>query len=605
MGNCCFQSELPQTSNIQDNKESEDVKKNLCFVLGIGFAGKSTFRKRAQMLANMLENKDVVDNMNSHDKSMYQLTTIATIIDSLHSLTTLATKHGLIKDDTTIKHIVNQGKAKLKENLHGKIVSHKKMGTFIDHISNYDLLSTADTDHNHDNPESIARCINHLIEPFVIPHKIEQCFENIRSHDDDSLYSNIVWYQGEGFLNNVENIFDNDTIESFVQFFQSKEFKLVLNNYDGRIPSGGGGMLIDLLLERNHFKNLVSKNENYVLNHIDCLCSRQRTSGIIEVKINHNNECYSIIDVGGGGDRRRMRQMSWLAKILVFVMDLSGIERCIWEDDVIDIIDSLERLHELVHQRRKMFEREISNFKWKQAERKVDEDKNRKNGSDMSDDEDIDNDRKKGSMSNRDSVQILVLLNKYKVFENYVTNNVNCNSINCRHIIDWTPDFGSIDYDDKKAKEMIVSKYQTSKEMKHFGNKIWLNCQEIIQLIRLKIQMIFEVYQRYDHHCHDHFEQNVLVCDLLHDCDTIEDDVNKIQPPLKRKDQSLMFCEKILKIWIDQEGMENVLTKDMINVILIYCKSGPLVQFAEIFARIKQLCECHDLIQDTRLKFRD
>ena len=548
MGNCCFQSELPQTGNIQDNKESraQDVKKNVCPVLGLSLAGKSTFRKRIQILANKLENKSVIDNINfSHDKCMYQLTTIRTIIESLNHLTTIATNLGLVTDDVQTKHIINAYKAKEK----------------------------------HDYTLPLKTLTTTVSKPFTIPSKIEQCLKDIRSRP-------------------TQDIFDNDTIDSFLKFFQSKEFKLMLNNYHGMISRGCGAILvIHALFEKNHFKNLVSNPENYVLNWVDYLCSKQHTSGIIEVNINHDNENYSIVDIGRNANRLRMHQIFDMAKVLVVVMDLSGIERSNWEDDdnPIDMVESLEFLHEVVQYRHGIFKRnrELE----AKAKRKVYENKKNwnSNGNDVSDMSD-DKFSKKGSMSDKeDSVQIIVLLNKYQIFENYATNNINCGSINCCHIIDWTPRFDDNNY--KDAQEMIVKKYQKSKEMTNLSNKIWLDCGEIIQLVKLKIQMIFEWYQRYNYHCHDQFEQNVLVCDLLDDCDTIEDDMNKIEPPLKQMNQSLVFCQKILEIWIHQEGMQNVLTKDMTNIILIYCKSCPVAQFGQIFGRIKHLCKYHDIIE--------
>lgn len=187
MGSCCFQLKLPQITNIQDNKDPEDVKKNICLLLGVDYAGKSTFRKRTQMLANKLKHKGVVYNVSSQHKSMYQQTTMCAILRSLYYLTRVATHCGLVADDIKTKCIINAAKAKAKEDLNNKIISGKKLNTLKEHIDNYGLLFTAlnDDDNDDNNQESIENCnnvnINHLIEPFKIPYKIEQCFNDMQS----------------------------------------------------------------------------------------------------------------------------------------------------------------------------------------------------------------------------------------------------------------------------------------------------------------------------------------------------------------------------------------------------------------------------------------
>ena len=178
---------------------------------------------------------------------------------------------------------------------------------------------------------------------------------------------------------------------------------------------------------------------------------------------------------------------------------------------------------------------------------------------------------------------MLVLLNKYQLFESYVKNNINRNSLNCSHLIKWKPYCS----DEKKD---IISKYEQSTNMSHFRKNTWLDCDSIIELIKYKIKMLFEAYQI----SQSQWEQNILVCDLLYGCDNVENDIDMITTPLNRV--NMKSCEKLLCLWIFQEEKENVLTKDLINLILKYCNNLPFAFFGQVFGKMTQLCEKYDLI---------
>ena len=47
---------------------------------------------------------------------------------------------------------------------------------------------------------------------------------------------------------------------------------------------------------------------------------------------------------------------------------------------------------------------------------------------------------------------------------------------------------------------------------------------------------------------------------------------------IETNESIFVVFEQILQIWIDQQGMENVLTKDLINIISMYCKDYQVVQ---------------------------
>ena len=187
-----------------------------------------------------------------------------------------------------------------------------------------------------------------------------------------------------------------------------------------------------------------------------------------------------------------------------------------------------------------------------------------------------------------DSTHILILLNKYEAFYNYVNNNSNNNDNNnsnnnlnnglCNHILYWVD---SHQYKDDSLKTKYFHDMLINKK---------LNCGIIIDLIKYKIKKIFE------HHNFDvsKFEQNIFVTDLLFDCHDYnhQHDLTDMRLPLKIREMDHKSRSRyVLDIWIEQQGMENVLTKDLITIILKYCQwFANITSAGEIFARIQQIC---------------
>ena len=137
----------------------------------------------------------------------------------------------------------------------------------------------------------------------------------------------------------------------------------------------------------------------------------------------------------------------------------------------------------------------------------------------------------------------------------------------------------------------IIDRYQNNPRMEYFRGMVKrkLKCDDIIELIKYKIKMIFE-FHKLDT---SKFDQNLFVCDMLHDCQNYNahDDVNAMKLPLQiRKIEPRSRIQCVLNVWIRQEGMQNVLTKDLINLVLKYCPLFTrITRVGEIFARIQDL----------------
>ena len=186
------------------------------------------------------------------------------------------------------------------------------------------------------------------------------------------------------------------------------------------------------------------------------------------------------------------------------------------------------------------------------------------------------------------NVNIVVLLNKYHVFVNYINNNRN-GSVCCIEIIDWKPEsFDDDAYDaDVKTNDKMITKYENSAKMEYFRSvdNGELNCDEIIELIKHKIEMTWAFYGWNISQC----KNNIFVCDLLYEYDIFGIKYNTNGRQLR----CVTLSEKILCWWIEQEGMQNVLTKDLIHLILKYYKDATITPIDQIFVKIHQLCTQH------------
>ena len=116
-----------------------------------------------------------------------------------------------------------------------------------------------------------------------------------------------------------------------------------------------------------------------------------------------------------------------------------------------------------------------------------------------------------------------------------------------------------------------------------------LNCDEIIELIKYKIEMTWAMYGRDVSQC----KQNIFVCDLLSDCDVGEIKYKYDENEIGAGFDCISLSEKILHLWIEKEGLENVLTADLINLILKYYKHAACTSIDRIFIRMHQLCVTH------------
>ena len=568
-----------RSTNVTNNHDP-----NLCFIFGNQFCGKSTFQKRIQMLENGCNHNnhadiDVLGHLTHDDIILCRLQTIATILQILKNIISESEKYGI----TTVDH---------------------------------DTCIDKDTDdHDNINEKDISPYvkINKFLSTFD-PQSIFEIVFNANNHFNQQQ----VGFRRKGILPWIRK--NRDLFDTVVQFLEDDEFTTILNNCESRLTISGGSMLIKLmcLLQDNHLRCLLFDKERYMdrdkydsscewqMSEMDYLCSHNPIAErSIHVKLNNNDsdndndindDCtlsnisqYKFINIDPVRNCETMTKLRHKINLIIVMFDLSCID-IIPKNKTYDDKESLYNLEYILRATRR-WSKHRSDYSEKL--------RNDKDSSNMIMIKTPADERKlKDDHDDQFTVPILVLLNKYDVLDNYIKNNVNCDKNTfCDHIVNWKP--ATTTYE--KGSD-IIDKYENNPKMKYFRKMLKenLNCDDVVDLIKYKMKFAFEYYQRDV----SQFDQNVFICNLLSCCQenncnyNVKDDVDAMKLPLiTRKLTNQMRCEKVLCFWIQQEGMENVLIKDLINVILKYCKwFNAITPVGEIFARVQELCKESQLL---------
>ena len=205
------------SSSSFEEEKLEEQNGIVCVIVGNQYCGKSTFQKRMQMLAEAHSRNyndiDIFEHFGNTQLEMCRVKTIATILYIVDLMIYEADKHSIIN---FTKHKRNDA-----DNINSPI---QKLQQFF-------------------NTFNTARFLNGVL--------------------GNSRFTRMCTLKGKLTCN---------IIDAFIDFFESDDFKIIVNNCQSRLSVLGGAMLIDSLLDPSHLNELFSQTDHYDLNMIDYLC---------------------------------------------------------------------------------------------------------------------------------------------------------------------------------------------------------------------------------------------------------------------------------------------------------------------------------------------
>ena len=446
MGNCCISNGAKTSIESIDDDSSDgdgptwyDEFKINCWIMGNNHCGKSTFHKRIQMLSNVLENRQgLLAHLTSKDKLLCQANIFAATIGHLYKMISHAQAHGI----NNINYSPDENKYENK--------------------NNNDYNPTIPFKFPPDIDSTMKRFVD-TFDTFEFYKKVDECRRAIRC-------SNAI-----SKINNLLKLVDTKTINAFIIFFQSDEFKTILNNYqsEGRFESNYGifSMMIDKILTEKHFKNIFRSNGKYILNAVDYLCWSSNdvhlqhaydynldkivefTYSNINVYHEHYHEelyKYHFINVKYGmyGERygRRYGKIGDYEHFSPMILKLPRPNVCVFMIDLSTIGQYGDNNHIQIQYILSMFVQMLLEIKlYPQV---VVKKKHKKRPEEIW--------KKTRSIILPRIYDVIVLLNKYDVFFHNVNNDKNGGSVNCNEIINWVPVFVDFVILIHKLKKMVI-----------------------------------------------------------------------------------------------------------------------------------------------------